>query len=232
MRLDKKVALITGGYGGMGRASARLFAWEGATVFVAGRNQERGDALVAEINGAGSKAHFVELNVVNQDHWDAAVAQIKEQAGALQVLMNIVGSKHWSDSPTSTSSSGTRFFEINVTGSVRGIQTCAPLIRDSGGGSIVNIGSVAGITGHFGTAYSASKWALEGLSRSAAYIYADWWHPLKCHSARLDRNRPDCVDAVKPACEKDAIEHDEQHRRAAPERQGGGDRQYGPVSGQ
>jgi NAD(P)-dependent dehydrogenase (short-subunit alcohol dehydrogenase family) len=48
------------------------------------------------------------------------------------------------------------------------------LIKDSGGGSIVNIGSVAGITGNFGTGYSASKWALEGLSRSAAYIYADW----------------------------------------------------------
>ncbi|HEY1610219.1 MAG TPA: SDR family oxidoreductase [Paraburkholderia sp.] len=57
---------------------------------------------------------------------------------------------------------------------MRGIQTCAPLIRESGGGSIVNIGSVAGITGNFGTGYSSSKWALEGLSRSAAYVYADW----------------------------------------------------------
>jgi len=61
MRLERKVALITGGYGGMGRASARLFAKEGATVFIAGRNEERGDALVAEINEAGGKAHFVEL---------------------------------------------------------------------------------------------------------------------------------------------------------------------------
>jgi NAD(P)-dependent dehydrogenase (short-subunit alcohol dehydrogenase family) len=52
----------------MGRASARLFAREGATVFVTGRNHERGDALVTEINGAGGKAHFVELDVVNQDH--------------------------------------------------------------------------------------------------------------------------------------------------------------------
>ena len=59
MRLESKVALITGGYGGMGRASARLFAREGATVFVAGRSHERGDTLVAEINGAGGKAHFV-----------------------------------------------------------------------------------------------------------------------------------------------------------------------------
>jgi NAD(P)-dependent dehydrogenase (short-subunit alcohol dehydrogenase family) len=174
MRLENKVALITGGYGGMGRASARLFAREGATVFVAGRNQQRGDALVAEINGAGGKAHFVELDVVNQDQWDAAVAQVKQQAGALHVLMNVVGSNALVRFPNIDIEQWNKVFEINVTGTARGIQTCAPLIRDSGGGSIVNIGSVAGITGNFGTGYSSSKWALEGLSRSAAYVYADW----------------------------------------------------------
>jgi NAD(P)-dependent dehydrogenase (short-subunit alcohol dehydrogenase family) len=174
MRLKSKVALITGGYGGMGRASARLFAREGATVFVAGRNRERGDALVAEINGAGGKAHFVELDVVNQDQWNAAVAQVKEQAGALHVLVNIVGSNAMVRFPEIDIEEWNKIFEINVTGTLRGIQTCAPLIKESGGGSIVNIGSVAGITGNFGTGYSSSKWALEGLSRSAAYIHADW----------------------------------------------------------
>jgi NADP-dependent 3-hydroxy acid dehydrogenase YdfG len=74
----------------MGRASARLFASEGATVFVAGRNESRGRALVDEINTAGGKAHFVALDVVNQDQWDAAVEQVKKEAGTLQVLMNIV----------------------------------------------------------------------------------------------------------------------------------------------
>ncbi len=174
MRLENKVALITGGYGGMGRASARLFAKEGATVFIAGRNKERGDALAAEINEAGGKAHFVELDVVKQDQWDAAIVQVKEQAGALHVLMNIVGSNALVRFPKIDIEEWNKIFEINVTGTLRGIQTCAPLMKDSGGGSIVNIGSVAGVTGTFSTGYSASKWALEGLSRSAAYVYADW----------------------------------------------------------
>lgn len=174
MRLKNKVALITGGYGGMGRASARLFAREGATVFVAGRNHERGDGLVAEINDAGGKAHFTELDVVNQGQWDAAVAQISEQAGAFHVLMNIVGSNALVRFPEIDIDAWNKLFEINVTGTLRGIQTCAPVMKESGGGSIVNIGSVAGITGNFSTAYSASKWAVEGLSRSAAYVYADW----------------------------------------------------------
>lgn len=174
MRLENKVALITGGYGGMGRASSRLFAKEGATVFIAGRNRERGDALAQEINDDRGKAHFVELDVVNQDQWDAALARVQEEAGALHILLNVVGSNALVRFPHVEIDELNKVFEINVTGTVRGIQTCAPLIRDSGGGSIVNIGSVAGITGNFSTAYSSSKWALEGLSRSAAYVYSDW----------------------------------------------------------
>ena len=174
MRLEHKVALITGGYGGMGRASARLFAQEGATVFIAGRSKQRGEVLVKEINAVGGKASFVELDVVEQDQWDAAVAQVKEQAGGLHVLMNIVGSNALVRFPEIDIDEWNKIFEINVVGTLRGIQTCAPLIKDSGGGSIINIGSVAGITGNFSAGYSSSKWALEGLSRSAAYIYSDW----------------------------------------------------------
>jgi NAD(P)-dependent dehydrogenase (short-subunit alcohol dehydrogenase family) len=174
MRLGKKVALITGGYGGMGRASARLFAKEGAVVFIAGRSEERGDELVREINDGGGTAHFVELEVTDQDQWNAAVADVEKKQGGLHILMNIVGSNAMVMLPEVDIDDWNKVFEINVTATLRGMQTCAPLIKESGGGSIVNIGSLAGITGGFGTAYSSSKWALEGLSRSAAYIYADW----------------------------------------------------------
>lgn len=174
MRLENKVALITGGYGGMGRASSRLFAKEGATVVVTGRSGERGTELVDEINGNGGRAHFVELDITDQDQWTAAVDYVEENIGSLHVLMNIVGSNALSKFPDIDLDEFNKIFEVNVTGTLRGIQTCAPLIKKSGGGSIVNIGSVGGITGNFSTGYSASKWALEGLSRSAAYLYADW----------------------------------------------------------
>ncbi|WP_426595620.1 SDR family NAD(P)-dependent oxidoreductase [Cellulomonas sp. McL0617] len=83
MRLENKVALITGGYGGMGRASSRLSAREGTTVLVSGRNGDRGEALAAEINDADGNAHFLELDIVEQEQWDAAIAQIQEKADAL-----------------------------------------------------------------------------------------------------------------------------------------------------
>lgn len=174
MRLANKVALVTGGYGGMGRASCRRFAAEGAAVFVAGRKRDRGEALVKEITEAGGIAYFVELDIVEQDQWDAAVAQVKETAGGLHVLMNIVGSNALAKFPVIDIDEWRQIFEINVTATMRGIQTCAPLMKESGGGSIVNIGSVAGMTGNFSGGYSASKWALNGMSRSAAYVYADW----------------------------------------------------------
>lgn len=88
--------------------------------------------------------------------------------------MNIVGSNALVRFPHVDIDEWQKIFEINVTAVMRGIQTCAPLIKDSGGGSIINIGSVAGITGNFSSGYSSSKWALEGLSRSAAYVYSDW----------------------------------------------------------
>lgn len=174
MRLSGKVALVTGGYGGMGRATCQLFAREGATVFVAGRKRDHGMALVDEILSKGGQAHFVELDIVDQGQWDAAVTQVTHQAGGLHVLMNIVGSNALAKLPELDLEAWQQMFAINVTGTLRGIQAFAPLIRDSGGGSIINIGSLAGMTGNFSTAYSASKWALNGLSRSVAVNYAEW----------------------------------------------------------
>jgi NAD(P)-dependent dehydrogenase (short-subunit alcohol dehydrogenase family) len=174
MRLENKVALITGATGGMGRASARRFAKEGATVLVGARHADKAAPLLEEITNGGGRAQFVELNVTDHDQWTAAADRAREQYGALHVLMNIVGSNALTVIPNIAVDEWNAMFETNVTSILTGIQTCAPLMRESGGGSIVNIGSVAGLSGTFSAAYSSSKWALEGLSRSAAYALADW----------------------------------------------------------
>lgn len=174
MRLENKVALITGATGGMGSSSARLFAREGAAVVVAARHKDQGDALVSEITDAGGRAIYVELDTTDYGQWADVVNRIKSEFGALHVLMNVVGTNDLTVIPDTDPSEWNRIFEVNVTATMVGIQTCAPLMRDSGGGSIINIGSVAGLTGAPGGAYSASKWALEGLSRHTAYVLADW----------------------------------------------------------
>ncbi len=148
-------------------------------VVIAARHEEPGHELVKEIGDAGGRAIFVRMDTVNQDDWDNAVRVTKDTYGALHILLNVVGSNELSMLPR-VAMEWNKIFEINLTGTLRGIQTCAPLIKDSGGGSIINIGSIAGITGNFSTAYSSSKWGLEGLSRSAAYAYADWG--IRCNT--------------------------------------------------
>lgn len=174
MRLENKVALITGATGGMGSAEARLFAKEGASVVVAARKEDRGQALVQEILEAGGKAIFVKLDVTHQEQWTQAVQRAKDAFGALHILVNNAGTNAPSVLPKVNLDVWNQVFATNVTGILIGIQTCAPLMKESGGGSIVNIGSIGGMAATFSTAYSSSKWALRGLSKSAAYTLAGW----------------------------------------------------------
>jgi NAD(P)-dependent dehydrogenase (short-subunit alcohol dehydrogenase family) len=114
MRLKDKVALIAGGAGGMGRASARLFARESATVFVAARRPKPGAALVQEIEAAGGRAYFIQLDTTRQAGWNAAVADVKKKAGALQVLLNIVGTNHLTLIPNISMEEWNKVFEVRI----------------------------------------------------------------------------------------------------------------------
>ena len=120
-----------------------LFAREGATVFAAARHAEPGAALVRDIEAAGGKAYFIQLDTTDQAGWDAALADIKAKAGALHVLLNTIGTNDLTVIPHISMDQWNKVFEVNVNGTLMGIQTCAQLMKDSGGGSIVNIGSVA-----------------------------------------------------------------------------------------
>jgi NAD(P)-dependent dehydrogenase (short-subunit alcohol dehydrogenase family) len=158
-RLDGKVVLVTGASRGQGEAEVRLFAAEGATVVVADVLVEPGRALADEMVAAGHRAEFVELDVVS--HVDRA-------HGRLDVLVNNAGVSDRRGVMEQPEDAFDRVLAINLWGPVAGMQACAPLMGRGGGGSIINISSVAGMTGYDAAGYAASKWGLRGVTRTAA----------------------------------------------------------------
>jgi len=170
-----KTVLVTGASRGQGAAEARFFAAAGARVVIADVLQAEGEALAQSIGAAGGKAAFRQLDVTSEQDWAGAVAFAKSAFGALHVLINNAGvSLRGVDLGSTARADWDRVLAVNLTGPFLGIKAAAPLIRDSGGGAIVNIGSTAGINGHFAAAYSASKWGLRGLTKAAAMEYAPW----------------------------------------------------------
>jgi len=170
-----KTVLITGGSRGQGAAEARMFAQAGAQVVVGDVQDAEGNDLVAAIRKAGGKCEYRKLDVTSEQDWKDAVALAMAKFGSLHVLVNNAGvSLRGVDLAATTRADWDRLLAVNLTGPFLGIKAAAPFIRDSGGGAIVNIGSTAGINGHFAAAYSASKWGLRGLTKAAAMEYAPW----------------------------------------------------------
>lgn len=179
-RLKGKVALITGATGGQGSEEALLFASEGARVIVAARSREKGETLVNSIQQTGGEAMYVPLDVTSQEQWTEAVQTVNERYGSLHILVNNAGINNTGVLPHICMDDWNRVFQTDVNGCLMGIQACAELMRDSGGGAIVNIGSTVGLEGHWFGAYSASKWAMRGLTRTAAYNLARW--NIRCNT--------------------------------------------------
>lgn len=174
-KLKDKTALVTGASGGQGAAEARLFAQAGARVILADVQDSLGESEAQAIREAGGDAHYRHLDVADQDNWQSVVDGIRDEFGALHVLVNNAGVALRGAGVTNTSlEDWNRVIAVNLTGPFLGIQTAAPLIRDSGGGAIVNTGSIAGMTGHFATAYSTSKWGIRGITKSAAMELREW----------------------------------------------------------
>ena len=165
-RLDGKVALISGGARGMGEAEARLFAAEGASVVIGDVREEDGRALAKEI---GAAVDFVALDVTEEASWQAAVAHAEERFGKLDILVNNAGILHFSAFEHTELADFERVMRVNQIGPFLGMKTAVPALRRAGGGSIVNISSVAGLEGVAGVvAYGASKWAVRGMTKTAA----------------------------------------------------------------
>lgn len=194
-RLNGKVAVVTGGNSGIGLATARRFAEEGAHVFITGRRQGELDAAVKEI---GANVTAVQGDVTSLADLDRLTATIKEQKGHIDIYFANAGLGEFAPLGSLTEEHYQRVFDINVKGVVFGVQKALPLIKD--GGSIILNASIASITGQAGTSlYSASKAALRSFART-------WAVDLKERRIRVNAISPGVI--VTPAHTTLGITHE------------------------
>lgn len=172
MRLQDKVAIITGAGSGMGEASAILFAREGAKVVATDINEEAVQAVVAKIVEAGGEAIAIKHNVASKDDWEKVMAATIETYSKLDILVNNAGIALAKAFEEQTEDDWSRVYAINVNSVMFGMQQAIPHMVQNHGGSIVNISSIAALTGMSGAgAYTASKGAVRSITKAAAVDY-------------------------------------------------------------
>lgn len=165
-RLTGKVAIVTGGARGMGEGEVVRMVEEGARVVIADVLEAEGSALAERL---GSATIFVRLDVRSRDSWAAALAAAHEAFGPVDVLVNNAGILLQAPLATSSEADIRDVYDVNLIGPFLGIQTVVPDMQAKGRGSIINIGSAAGMIGMpMLAAYSSSKWGLRGLTKCAA----------------------------------------------------------------
>ena len=182
MRLEGKVALISGGARGQGAVEAKLFAREGAKVVFGDILDESGKQVEAEIHEAGGEAAYVHLDVTREDDWRTAVNTAIDRYGKLDILVNNAGILIRKGIEDTTEEDWDRIMGVNAKGAFLGTKHSIPAMRQAGGGSIVNISSTAGLVASpSGSAsYTASKGAVRLLTKSTAVQYAK--EGIRCNS--------------------------------------------------
>ena len=173
-RVENKVALVSGGAGGMGAAEAKLLAREGAKVVIGDILEEEGRRTEAEINEAGGECFFVRLDVTSAADWERAVAAAVARFGKLDILVNNAGIVARGVLEDSSSQEWDRVMEVNAKGVFLGTKAAIPEMRRAGGGSIINTSSISGLVGQdaIQPVYNASKGAVRIFTKAAAVQYA------------------------------------------------------------
>jgi NAD(P)-dependent dehydrogenase (short-subunit alcohol dehydrogenase family) len=173
-RLQGKVAIVTGGSAGIGEAIAKLFAEEGASVVVTGRRKDELDRVVKGIGVNGGRALAIAGSITDEPHVREVVAQTIRTFGKLQILVNNAGIGDFGKRIHETDdATWGRVIDINLTGVFRMTRATIPEMLRAGGGSVINISSVASLVGIPGLpAYAASKGGLDALTRAMAVDYA------------------------------------------------------------
>ena len=191
MRLEGKVALISGGARGLGAAEAKLIAREGAKVVIGDILESEGKQVEAEINESGGECLFVQLDVTSQAHWERAVEAAVFRFGTLNILVNnagITGVGVGAPMEEASEESWQQVMDVNAKGVFLGTKHAIPEMRKAGGGSIINISSIAGLVALAGPsfpragsgAYAASKGAVRLLTKATAVQYA--LEGIRCNS--------------------------------------------------
>ena len=166
-RLDGKVALITGGARGMGKSHVRHFVEQGARVVFGDVLDERGEAVAAALGP--DSCRYVHHDVTREADWDRAVALATETFGKLDVCVNNAGVLAFGSITEMPLAEFRRIMDVNAVGCWLGMKSVIEPMKSAGGGSIVNISSIEGLTGAADTsAYAASKFAIRGMTKSAA----------------------------------------------------------------
>ena len=181
-RLDGKVALISGGARGQGAAEAILFAQEGAKVVIGDILDERGPRVATQITELGLEAQYVHLDATNAEDWDAAVKTAVDLYGALNILVNNAGILLRKGIEDTSADEWDSVLDVNAKGVFLGTKAAIPALKAAGGGSIVNISSIAGLVGSRNptAAYQASKGAVRLLTKSTAIQHAA--DNIRCNS--------------------------------------------------
>lgn len=172
-RLLDKVAIVTGAAGGMGAAEAKLFAKEGAKVLATDSNEEKLRAWVVAAKAEGLEIDYMKHNVTSESDWKKVADKAMNTFGKLDILVNNAGIyPGYVDCENTNIELWGNVLSINLTGPFIGCKTCIPYLKLSGGGSIINVASIAGIVGGNGSAYSASKGGLVMFSKDLAVTLA------------------------------------------------------------
>ncbi len=168
-RITDKVCLVTGAANGLGEASARLLAKEGGKIFLTDIDEDRGNLVCQEIINTGSQAHFIRHNVTCEDDWKNVFSNIDEEYGKLDVLVNNAGGGTYNDIETLTLEDWKNIIALNMDGTFIGTQMAINSMKKSGGGSIINMSSVAGLVGSPNlVAYSTAKAGIKLFTKSVA----------------------------------------------------------------
>lgn len=207
MRLKDKVAIVTGSTSGMGRATAVLFAKEGAKVVVCGRNEKRAKSVVAEIAAAGGEAIYVIVDVSDTADLDVIFNRTMETYGTIDILFNNAGMLSMSPLSDVGGEEWAAVMNTNLNSALFLTQKVAPVMKAKGKGVIINTSSVAGYAAHHGfAAYVASKHAMEGLTKSMAFelgpeIRTNAIAPGAIHTGMVDSiGGPDVLTNMVEGC--------------------------------